>query len=139
MDSSNSSMPPSSDQKNLKNKQGSGGGSNGGTGSSKRGGKPCHKGTTLKQIKNPDRIKKILPEQCDCGSSDLRITGSYEARQEFDIEIKRVVTEYRLVHCKCGSCGKVNKPKSALPGNAFYSEKVKAYAVWLCRKLSYKS
>ena len=49
---------------------------------SNRGGKPGHKGTTLNQVKKPDRIKKIMLEECSCGSRDLRIIGSYEARQE---------------------------------------------------------
>ena len=129
MDSTNSSLPPSSDMKKKKemlddDETGNGGNSN-------RGGKPGHKGTTLNQVKKPDRIKKIMPEQCSCGSRDLRVTGSYEARQEFDVEIKRVVTEYRLIYCKCGACGLVNKPESDLPSNAFYSDKVKAYAVYM--------
>lgn len=129
MDSSNSSLPPSSDMNKKKKKSDDDGTGNGGI--SNRGGKSGHKGTTLNQVKKPDRIKKIMPEQCSCGSRDLRVTGSYEARQEFDVEIKRVVTEHRLIHCKCGSCGLVSKPESDLPGNAFYSEKVKAYAVYM--------
>ncbi len=133
MDSSNSSLPPSSDmnKKKKRKKNNSVNDSNASNGKSNRGGKPGHKGTTLKQVKKPDRIKKIMVEQCSCGSNDLRITGNYEARQEFDFEIKRVVTEHRLLHCKCGSCGLVSKPDSSLPGNAFYSEKVKAYAVYM--------
>ena len=129
MDSSNSSLPPSSDMNKKKKKPDDD--VTGRGGSSNRGGKHGHKGTTLNQVKKPDRIKKIMLEQCSCGSRDLRITGSYEARQEFDVEIKRVVTEHRLIHCKCGSCGLVSKPESNLPNNAFYSEKVKAYAVYM--------
>ena len=128
MDSSNSSLPPSSDlnkkKKKSDDKPGNGEMSN-------RGGKSGHKGTTLNQVKKPDRIKKMMLEKCSCGSRDLRVTSSYEARQEFDVEIKRVVTEHRLIHCKCGSCGLVSKPASDLPSNAFYSEKVKAYAVYM--------
>lgn len=41
------------------------------SGSSNRGGKHGHKGTTLNQVKKPDRIKKIMMEQCSCGSRDL--------------------------------------------------------------------
>jgi len=123
MNSNNSSLPPSkdkykSDKKDDNNK-------------SNLGGKKGHIGTTLKQIANPDRVKKIMVEKCICGSSDLRITGKYEARQEFGVEINKVVTEYRLVQCKCGSCGRINKPESLLPKNAFYSESVKAYAVYM--------
>lgn len=129
MDSSNSSLSPSSDMNKKKKKSEDVGTGTGGA--SNRGGKPGHKGTTLNQVKKPDRIKKIMLEQCSCGSRDLRITGSYEARQEFDVEIKRVVTEHRLIHCKCVSCGMVSKPASDLPSNAFYSEKVKAYAVYM--------
>jgi transposase len=129
MDSTNSSLPPSSDMNKTKKK--SDDDETGSGGSTNRGGKPGHKGTTLNQLKKPDLIKKIMPEQCSCGSRDLRVTGSYEARQEFDVEIKRVVTEHRLIHCKCGSCGLVSKAESDLPSNAFYSEKVKAYAVYM--------
>ena len=120
MDSSNSSLPPSSDMNKKKKPDDDGTGSGG---SSNRGGKHGHKGTTLNQVKKPDRIKKIMLEQCSCGSQDLRITGNYEARQEFDVEIKRVVTEHRLIYCKCGSCGILSKAESDLPSNAFTVKK----------------
>jgi transposase len=128
MDSSNSSKPPSTDA-NTKKKSNSNVDDKAGKG--RRGGKFGHKGVTLNQIKKPDRINKIMLELCSCGSKDLRVTGRYESRQEFDIEIKRVITEYRLVQCKCGSCGKISKPESDIPKNAFYSERVKAYAVYM--------
>lgn len=98
MDSTNSSLPPSSDLNKKKKKPDDDETGNGG--STNRGGKSGHKGITLNQVKKPDRIKKIMPEQCSCGSRDLRVTGSYEARQEFDVEIRRVVTEHRLIYCK---------------------------------------
>jgi len=85
------------------------------------------KSTDLKPVNNPDRVKKIMLTRCSCGSTNLKMTGSYEARQEFDIEIKRIVTEYRLINCQCGSCGLISKPESNLPRSAFYSEKVKPH------------
>ena len=128
MDSSNSSFPPCTDQKKLKKNDKDDDNS---SGTSKRGGKFGDKGTTLKQVEKPDLIKKVMLDRCNCGSTDLRITGRYEARQEFDVKIKRIITEHRLIECKCWSCGLVSKPKSNLPANAFYSEKVKAYAVYM--------
>jgi transposase len=122
MNSSNSSLPPSTDKFKSKKEKSSVSG---------RGGKKGHKGTTLKQISNPDEIKKILPESCICGSIDLVVTGRYDSRQEFGIQIKRKVIEYRLIECKCKTCGKFNKPKSELPSNTFYSQEVKAYAVYM--------
>ena len=80
MDSSNSSESPSTDM-NKKNKKPKGNDNNDATGTkSSRGGKLGHKGVTLNQMKKPDIIKKVMLDSCNCGSTDLRITGRYESR-----------------------------------------------------------
>lgn len=75
MDSSNSSLHPSSDMSKKRKKLDDGGSDD--FGISNRSGKSGHKCTTLNQVKNSDRIKKIMLEQCSYGSGDLRVTGSY--------------------------------------------------------------
>lgn len=97
-----------------------------------RGGQIGHKGYYLEQVSNPDKIKIIKPKICDCGCKQFIFDETeYEARQEFDVEIKRVVTEYRLMIGCCKNCGELSKAKSDLPSNASYNYNVKCYAVYM--------
>jgi len=100
-DSHNSNKPPSSDNpnrkpKSLRKKTGK-----------KPGGQKNHKGSTLKQIDNPDKIKPIrLKGKCKCGKS-LKLSKIVEIikRQLFDIIISPLfVTEYQgeVRLCECG-------------------------------------
>ena len=65
LNSGNSSKPPSSDgltkpsAKENRRTQ-----SRRGTSNRKSGGQPGHKGTTLKQVKNPDKVTNHFPLQC---------------------------------------------------------------------------
>lgn len=97
-----------------------------------RVGQPGHTGHTLRQVSNPDRIKNIKPHVCSCGCKSLTLNeNDYEARQEIDIIIKRVVTEYRLLYGTCNSCGQTNKAVSSVPGNISYSYNIKCYVVYM--------
>ena len=77
--SNNSSKPPSSDGYNkkpafFKEKNG------------KQGGQKGHKGRTLQQVENPDKIVKCIPDKCNCGhefTKDELILS--ETRQVFDL------------------------------------------------------
>ncbi|MDD4073405.1 MAG: transposase, partial [Desulfobacterales bacterium] len=83
LNSSNSSKPPSSDpsrKKQPKNK--------------KAGGQKGHIGTTLEKVENPDKIDVIKIDRSSLPPGQYRQVG-FESRQMFDIDIKRVVTEYR--------------------------------------------
>ena len=86
LNSTNSSKPPSSDpnrKKQPKRKTGK-----------KPGGQNGHVGTTLKKVDDPDKIEVIKVDRRRLPAGQYRQVG-FETRQVFDIDISRVVTEYR--------------------------------------------
>ena len=86
LNSTNSSKPPSTDpnrKKKPKSKTGK-----------KPGGQKGYVGTTLKKIDDPDKIKEIKIDRRELPAGQYRLVG-FESRQVFDIDISRVVTEYR--------------------------------------------
>ncbi len=86
LNSTNSSKPPSSDpnrKKQPKRKIGK-----------KPGGQKGHVGTTLKKVDDPDIIEPIKVDRSKLPSGRYRQVD-IETRQVFDIDISRVVTEYR--------------------------------------------
>jgi transposase len=135
--SSNSSKPPSTDFFNRKpafTKPLKG----------KKGGQFGHKGDTLNQISDPDKIIKCLPNSCGCGhnfsAQDFYFS---EKRQVFDLPVPKLdITEYQLFSVKCSSCGKVNKGSSPENVNSQvqYGNGVRAYITLLntVYKLPYK-
>jgi len=92
LNSSNSSKPPSTDQKSVKKnaieKEGDD------TGKRKPGGQHGHIGTTLTPEDNPDKIDEIVIDKRTLPPGNYHEAG-YESRQVVDIKISRVVTEYR--------------------------------------------
>jgi len=86
LNSTNSSKPPSSDP-NRKKRQ------NRKTGN-KAGGQKGHVGTTLKQVDQPDIVEVIDIDRRKLPTGKYRQVG-FECRQVFDIDISRIVTEYR--------------------------------------------
>ena len=87
INSKNSSKPPSED-KNRKR------GSKKEKSEKKAGGQKGHVGTKLKKIDNPDKIEQIKLDKRKLPKGEYRDIG-YESRQVFDINITRIVTEYR--------------------------------------------
>jgi transposase len=86
LNSTNSSKPPSTDpnrKRQARKKTGK-----------KPGGQPGHVGTTLQKVDNPDRVEKIKVDRRKLPAGYYRQVG-YETRQVFDIDISRIVTEYR--------------------------------------------
>jgi transposase len=86
LNSTNSSKPPSRDpnrKKQPKSKTGK-----------KAGGQKGHVGTTLKKIDDPDKVKLIDIDRRTLPPGRYRQVG-FDTRQVFDIDISRVVTEYR--------------------------------------------
>lgn len=126
--SKNSSRPPSSDgyQKRPafpKKKNG------------RQGGQSGHKGRTLHQVDNPDKIAICKPNSCTCGYSfsdkDLVLS---EKRQVFDLpKPKLEVTEYQIYKAACPECGLIHKGLVPQEVNApvQYGNGVKAYCVLL--------
>lgn len=135
--SSNSSKPPSSDgyqKKPAFPKKAKG----------KKGGQKGHKGNTLQQISDPDKIVKCLPNKCSCGHAfyqdEFRIA---EKRQVFDLpQPKLEVTEYQIHKADCPVCGLSNKGSAPenIKAPTQYGNGVKSYVVMLNvhYKLPYK-
>jgi len=126
--SKNSSRPPSSDgyQKKPafpKKKKG------------KQGGQSGHKGSTLHQVDNPDKIVSCKPNSCSCGhdfKEEVLILS--EKRQVFDLpKPKLEITEYQIHKAVCPECGLINKGSAPHGVNApvQYGNGVKAYSVLL--------
>lgn len=86
LNSTNSSKPPSRDPNRIKRPREKSG--------KKAGGQNGHVGITLKRVDNPDRIEEIKVDRRKLPSGQYRQVG-FETRQVFDIDISRVVTEYR--------------------------------------------
>lgn len=85
--SKNSSKPPSED-KNRKR------GSAKKKSDKKPGGQNGHIGTKLKKAANPDEIKELKIDRRTLPKGRYKKVG-HEARQVFDFEITRIITEYR--------------------------------------------
>jgi transposase len=86
LNSKNSSKPPSSDPNR---------GKSGRTKSdNKPGGQNGHVGKTLARVANPDKVKVIAVDRSKLPVGEYKEVG-YEARQVFDIDISRFVTEYQ--------------------------------------------
>jgi transposase len=86
LNSTNSSKPPSSDpnrKKQPKTKTGK-----------KPGGQKGHIGKTLTKVDDPDKIEVIKVDRRRLPPARYRQVG-FDTRQVFDIDISRVVTEYR--------------------------------------------
>ena len=83
LNSQNSSKPPSSDL-NRKKK----------TGNNKPGGQPGRVGKNLEPVENPDTIIPIKLDKRRLPKGNYTEVG-FESRQVIDIEISRIVTEYR--------------------------------------------
>jgi len=86
LNSRNSSKPPSSDPNRKKTSRKKS--------DRKPGGQKGHKGTTLRQIEEPDAIEIIKIDRRSLPKGKYKI-AAFEKRQVFDIDISRLVTEYQ--------------------------------------------
>ena len=110
LNSGSSSKPPSSDGlKKPSAKENKRTRSQRDTSNRKFGGQPGHKGMTLKQVKNPDKITDHFPPQCQACEAALSPEESIRsaARQVFDLPPPPplIVTEHRAHTCECHHCG----------------------------------
>ena len=130
--SSNSSKPPSSDglkkpprAQSLRGKSGK-----------KSGGQVGHRGGTLKQVANPDRIEPHETDRCRhcrAGLTPAMITGVAK-RQVFDLPEPRLeVTEHRASIYGCAECGRRTTADfpEGVSSPAQYGPRVKAVAIYL--------
>jgi len=133
LNSSNSSKPPSSDGlkkparvRSLRER-------------SKRptGGQKGHKGETLRQCADPDRIEDHHPQTCSGCGEPLTPDDStgFAARQVFDLPQPQplVVTEHRAHDCQCQKCGTVTQADFPEGVNApvQYGARITAFVVYL--------
>jgi transposase len=86
LNSKNSSKPPSSDPNRKKRSRAKG--------ERKPGGQPGRRGTTLQPVSEPDEIEVLQVDRSILPPGHYREVG-YESRQVVDLDISRVVTEYR--------------------------------------------
>jgi transposase len=110
MDSSNSSMPPSSDslgararRKRRRERK---------PPDRKRGGQPGHPGSGLQRAAVPDEVVVVSPQACPGCRADLSgVAGTVaESVQVFDIPpVKLAVTEYRMLKVTCPGCGTASR------------------------------
>jgi transposase len=123
LNSTNSSKPPSSDpnrKKPTRKKSGK-----------KPGGQNGHVGTTLQKIDTPDFVEEIKVDRRKLPAGQYRQVG-FEARQVFDIDISRLVTEYRaqILEDENGHRFVASFPEGVIKA-AQYGVGVKAHAVYL--------
>lgn len=86
LNSRNSSKPPSSDPNRRKERKVKGG--------RKAGGQEGRVGVTLEKVDKPDKVEVIKVDRRKLPRGEYKEVG-YESRQVCDIEILRIVTEYR--------------------------------------------
>ncbi len=133
LNSSNSGTPPSSDgpakppanQRTRSQRRRSG---------RRSGGQRGHRGTTLRQTDNPDRIQKHFPKACRrCGKAlrQANEDGEAKRRQVFDLpEPKPEVTEHRALACRCRLSTRAAFPEDVTaPGQ--YGPRLAATAIYL--------
>jgi transposase len=127
--SHNSNKPPSTDNmlikpKSLRKKTGQ-----------KPGGQKGHKGSSLNQVINPDKVEYRTPEgKCNCGKPLKKAKViDFVVRQLFDIKFSPLfVTEFRGEVKECG-CGQIHYPD--FPEDVIkevqYGKNIKSLVVYL--------
>lgn len=123
LNSKNSSKPPSSDPNRKKE---------GKKKSTKpSGGQKDHLGSTLTKINEPDVITVIKVDRNTLPKGNYKDIG-FVTRQVFDIDISRVVTEYRAQQLEndSGHCFVAPFPKGVTKA-VQYGDQLKAHAVYL--------
>jgi transposase len=126
MNSTNSSMPPSSDKwKRPQSKRKKSG--------KKPGGQPGHKGHGLKLKGEPNEIVLHTPTVCEqCGLDISAMEGTVsDSRYTIDIEIRTVTSRHDQVKVVCPICGTVSSGQfpDSLKSRIQYGEGVRAISV----------
>jgi transposase len=129
LNSANRSKPPSSDP-NRKKRRNTG---------NKVGGQKGHVGVTLKQVDQPDSVKFINIDRRKLPAGKYRRIG-VERRQVFDLDISRIVIEYRaqILANKNGKQFVASFP-DAVTKAVQYGTGVKAQSVYMspCQRIPY--
>jgi transposase len=123
LNSRNSSKPPSTDfvKGDKKTKDGN----------NKPGGQPGRVGTTLSKVDAPDEIKLLKVDRASLPPAQYHDIG-FESRQVFDIDIQRIVTEYRAQILEDEKGNRYTAPfPSQVTKAVQYGNGVKVQAVYL--------
>lgn len=123
LSSKNSSTPPSQDPNRKKKKEKNA--------NKKPGGQPGRVGKTLEPISNPDAIIPIKLDKRRLPKGKYREVG-FESRQVIDIEISRIVTEYRaqILEDDAGIRYVAEFPEN-ITRPIQYGQSIKSHAVYL--------
>jgi len=123
LNSTNSSKPPSSDPNRKKQPKSKS--------DKKPGGQKGHVGTTLKKVDDPDKVELIKIDRGKLPPGRYRQVG-FESRQVFNIDISRVVTEYRaqILEDDKGNRFVANFPEGVTKA-VQYGTGLKAHSVYL--------
>jgi len=123
LNSRNSSKPPSSDPNRKRKPRGKN--------KKKPGGQEGHSGSTLEKVDDPDHVETIKVDRRKLPPGNYRQVG-FDTRQVFDIDISRVVTEYRA---QILEDDRGNRFIAPFPENvtkaAQYGTAVKAHSVYM--------
>ena len=128
-DSSNSSKPPSTDNKLSKKPQ-----SKKRNNKRKRGGQSGHSGRTLKMTEHPDKVVVLQVDTCSCGENlDSVDSSKVVERQSFDLpEIRMIVTQFEQHTKICPCCSRPNT--KAFPDNVTaatqYGDNLKSFMAY---------
>lgn len=123
LNSQNSSKPPSTDPNRKKKKNTNG--------DKKPGGQPGRIGKTLEPVDNPDTIIPIKVDKRRLPKGHYHEVG-YESRQVIDIEISRIVTEYRAQVLENEQGKRYVAPfPEGVSRPIQYGQSIKAHAVYL--------
>lgn len=123
LNSKNSSIPPSDDPNRKKKPSPSG--------DKPAGGQKGHKGTTLTQTDSPDEVKTLFVEREHLPKDNYREVG-FIKRQIVDIDISKVITEYRaqILENERGKQFIADFP-DGVNSHVQYGSHIKAHAVYL--------
>jgi len=123
LNSQNSSKPPSTDPNRKKKTKPNKG--------NKPGGQPGRVGKNLEPVENPDTIIPIKLDKRRLPKGHYREVG-FESRQVIDIEISRIITEYRaqILEDETGKRYVAPFPKG-VSRPIQYGQSIKAHAVYL--------
>jgi transposase len=124
LNSQNSSKPPSTDPNRKKKTRGN-------KGENKPGGQPGRVGKNLEVVDNPDTIIPLKLDKRRLPRGNYRDVG-FESRQVIDIEISRIVTEYRAQILEEAEGKRYVAPfPKGISRPIQYGQSIKAHAVYL--------
>ena len=124
VNSRNSSLPPSQDPNRDKTPQAKG--------KRKPGGQPGHNGVTLAPVDEPDTVRELRCDRRTLPKGKRYRKVGVEKRQVFDIEFRRLVTEYQAEVLEDEQGKRYVAPfPDGVSRPAQYGQALKAHAVYL--------